>query len=305
MGAAIIGGLIALFGTIVSVAVSAGTALAEQDKVEQLNEQNREYELEDREYLAEREDTAVQRRAEDLQKAGINPMLAGLGNASSAMPATRNTSSVAPPIAGIIGDLISSGMGGVAGTVNQVGMKQLEHELDEEERLARIDKLRSETEGIDEETRRKAYENAKNRIELETYKEQKIAELQNTKITNEHLEQAKKESIARVEASLNQEQREKLKFEMEKTTREIEDEIRREELKFKQHENEMTEIEKQQEEARLEALKQNKVVQIIDTGIRLVDEINDIKNTWYKPWTWGKDKKNNNNKSDTKRKKGK
>ena len=302
MAAAIIGGIIALIGTVVSVAVTAGTALGEQDKAEQLNEKNREYELEDREYLAEREDTAVQRRAEDLQKAGINPMLAGLGGASSARPATRNTSSVTPPIAGIIGDMISSGMNGVAGTVNQVGMKQLDYTLDEEERLARIDKLRSETEGIDEETRKKAYENAKNRIELETYKEQKLAELQNTKITNEHLEQAKKESIARVEASLNQEQREKLRLEMEKATKEIEDEIKKEELKYKQHENEMTEIEKQQEEARLEALKQNKVVQIIDTGIRLVDEINDIKNTWYKPWTWGK---KDNNKNNTRRKKGK
>lgn len=312
MAAAIISAIIGvvsaiagIVGTVVSSATTASEAEKDRELVKETNEQQREYELEDREYLAQREDTAYQRKAQDMAKAGINPLMAGIGQgANSGVQTARNTGNIPSSIAGVLGSNILTGMNGIAGTINQTGGQISNQILGEEERIARIDKLRAETQGIDEATREKIQENMRRKIELETYREQKLAELKNVKITNEHLEQVKKESIERLQISLDQEQREKLKYEMDKVTRQIEDDIAREELKYKKHENEMTELEKKMEQERLEALKQNKVVQIIDKGLQLVDTVNDIKNSWWKPWEWGKNKKNNNN-NKGRRKKGK
>lgn len=64
--------LLALLGVI----ISAGSSIADSSI-------NRAWQKEENEIMREREDTSVQRRQEDLEKAGINPMLAGLGGASA------------------------------------------------------------------------------------------------------------------------------------------------------------------------------------------------------------------------------
>ncbi len=49
-----------------------------------MNKKNREFAARENEIMRKREDTAVQRRAADLKAAGINPMLAGLGQGAQA-----------------------------------------------------------------------------------------------------------------------------------------------------------------------------------------------------------------------------
>lgn len=78
---AFLGGL--LLPAIIAGASSAYNAKQAQKGQEDINEQNRQWFLENRSFVADREDSAHQREVEDLKKAGINPVLTAGGGSGS------------------------------------------------------------------------------------------------------------------------------------------------------------------------------------------------------------------------------
>ena len=70
-------------GEIIGSAIDAGTSLWNSERNLAFQKENLAYQKELQQQILNREDTAVQRRAADLKAAGINPLLAAGGAASS------------------------------------------------------------------------------------------------------------------------------------------------------------------------------------------------------------------------------
>lgn len=269
---AVIAGIVAITTAIVGSVVSNSQFQQEQKNAKELNEQNREYELEDQATLFEREDTAIQRKMQDMKNAGINPLMSVIsGGSQASMQSTRNTSAMPTSIADIIGNNIT----GAGSNISAIITNTAEKVLDQEKRIAEIDKIKGETSQLEQDILR-------TKVEMETFKEQKINELKTQEIGIKHIEQTIEESKNKVQVMLDAEQRAKLdaisKAEMQK----IEKEIKEEELKLKKHENEMTETEKEEAKLNLEIKKQNKIVQVIDSIMDTAERLIDIKDRLFR-----------------------
>ena len=72
-----------IIAAIIGAVAGIGTALINRQSTVETNQQNVQMAQQENAITRQREDTSVQRRAEDLKAAGINPLLAGLGGASA------------------------------------------------------------------------------------------------------------------------------------------------------------------------------------------------------------------------------
>lgn len=108
--------------------------------------------LRDRRHAEMREDTAIQRRAKDLEEAGINPMMAGLAGGGGAQAGNIiQGQSIAQE--GSPTNINSSDIGGVVQNVEQLQQREKDLELREREiensgklKIAEIENLKSEVE---------------------------------------------------------------------------------------------------------------------------------------------------------------
>lgn len=105
------------------------------------NKKNIEREDKIRQQTWEREDNAVQRRAKDLEKAGINPLLAA-GDPAQASTGGAVTGGQAPDAEGLGGALQQAGQ-----WVDQMGLAKKQQILMEQKQDAEIAKIEAETEG--------------------------------------------------------------------------------------------------------------------------------------------------------------
>lgn len=92
MGAAVIGALVGLVGSLIGVGVQAHNYKKQQDVAQEnfdLQKENLEYNKEVQERIFEREDNAYQRARADLEKAGYNPNIINGGAGAGSVVATQ------------------------------------------------------------------------------------------------------------------------------------------------------------------------------------------------------------------------
>lgn len=130
-----------MLGGIIGGAVGAvGKAVGMGLQAHQ-NKKNQEREDNIRKQTWAREDNAVQRRAEDMKKAGINPLLAA-GDPAQASTGGAVTGGQAPDAEGLGGALQQAGQ-----WIDQMGIAKKQQILQEQKQDAEIEKIQAETEG--------------------------------------------------------------------------------------------------------------------------------------------------------------
>lgn len=191
--------------------------MVNMQEAQRIINQNRKWEIEDRDYLAQREDTSIQRKAEDLKKAGINPLLAGTtGGSASSLPAVRNTSIMAPA-------QFTPTPYQTAPNINLTNNGDpIERMLEKERKIAEIEKIRAETKATGTNTKGTELDNIRKETENEFIREKIQKELKNIDIQNANLEQTGKNLMAEFGYRLSEEQRAKAMHEIEKVNKQTE-----------------------------------------------------------------------------------
>lgn len=226
----------------------------------ELNEKNRQYELEDQKYLAEREDTALRRRAAELEALGINPIMAGLaGNAGaqSQMVGARNTSNMIAAEAPVATNAFA------AGTDFLRNINPIQTMLDTYKTMKEIKKIEEDTKGSKTGNEGKRLDNMQKTIELEYAQDKAEQELIEKINQNQSLEQAIKTATRQYELMMTEEQRRQAEHIMEQ-------QLKEQEKRIKEYEQQLNQAKDEREKQELEQeIKEFKV----NTGIKIIDSI--------------------------------
>lgn len=226
----------------------------------ELNEKNRQYELEDQKYLAQREDTALRRKAAELEALGINPIMAGLAGgqgAQSQMVGARNTSNM------IAAEAPQATNAFAAGAEYLKNTNPFNEILANKKTLTEIEKIKADTKGSKTDNEGKRLDNLHKMIELDYAQERAEEELKEKINQNESLEQALKTATRQYELMMTEEQRRQAEHIMEQQLKEQEKKIREYEQKINQAKDEREQAELEQE------MKEFK----FETGIKIIDGI--------------------------------
>lgn len=194
----------------------------------ELNEKNRQYELEDQKYLAGREDSAIQRKAADMEAAGINPLMAAGGaggGAASGLPSARNTSNMIAGVAPQSTNPIDTESFSRASTAMTDGF------LEARKKIAEIKNIEKGTEGKD-------LDNVAKNIENKYREEQIRLDIEKTTNGNALNKQQTENLIQTHMINASQEQRNKAMFEIDKASKQLDNEL-------KKLDKEIAELEKQ------------------------------------------------------------
>lgn len=130
-----------MLGGIIGGALSAITSGVGMGLQAHQNKKNQEREDKIRRETWEREDNAVQRRAKDMEMAGINPLLAA-GDPAQASTGGAVTGQNAPSTEGLAGSIQNAGQ-----IADQMAMAKKMQVLAEQKQDAEIAKIEAETEG--------------------------------------------------------------------------------------------------------------------------------------------------------------
>lgn len=238
------------------------------DLARELNEKNRQYELEDQAYLASREDTAIQRKAEDMKKAGINPLMAagGAGGGSpSGLQSARNTSNMIAGIAPQSQNPIDVETFARASEAMTTGF------LEARKKIAEIKDIEKGTES-------KNLDNIAKRIE-NSYKEEQIKlELAKTTKGNALTQQQTKNLVQTYMTNATQEQRNKVMFEIDKAGKILDNEMKKLNKEIAELEKQGITEENAREAEKFEMMKEEKWLFYLDSITNSISRITDIGN---------------------------
>lgn len=179
----------------------------------ELNEKNRQYELEDQAYLAQREDTALRRKAAELEALGINPIMAGLAGgqgAQSQMVGARNTSNMIAAEAPQMSNAFAAGAEYLGNT------NPLDKMLDSQRKIAEIENINADTDAKKSGKKGTDLDNTRKEVENEYIRDKIKNEIQGMELNNKNMQQVTKNLMAEYGYRMNQEQREKAWHDIEK-----------------------------------------------------------------------------------------
>lgn len=210
----------------------------------------REWQKEDQKYQAQREDSAIQRRAADLKAAGINPLIAGgTGGEAGAQVASGGNSASAPPIPHTEAIDIGERIGQLGSSINTT-VREAAKTIED------IKKLKEETRGTSLENDAKEIENRYRERILKTELTEKL-------LNNSNLRQTGREALQRYTYNANEEQRKRIRMRWEKEAGVIEGELKKAQ---KAYEEEMTTASAEERERLKEQWTWQKA-QIINDGV--------------------------------------
>ena len=177
-----------MLGGIIGGALSAITSGVGMGLQASQNKKNQEREDNIRRQTWQREDNAVQRRAKDMEKAGINPLLAA-GDPAQASTGGAVTGAQAPDTGALAGSIQNAGQ-----VADQMALAKKAQILQEQKQEAEIDKLEAETagklkenEGADDRNEQTRLQNEKIRREQEKIGAEIDAIRENTELTKEKI----------------------------------------------------------------------------------------------------------------------
>ena len=181
----IIGGALGAIGKTVGMGLQAHQ-----------NKKNQEREDQIRKETWNREDNAVQRRAKDMEKAGINPLLAA-GDPAQASTGGGVTGGTAPDAEGLGGAIAQAGQ-----WTDQMALAKKQQILQEQKTDAEIDKLEAETAGKLKENEGADDRNEQTRLQNEKIKREQEKVSAEIEAINANTELTKEKKISEIQQRL-------------------------------------------------------------------------------------------------------